>query len=69
MTEHKTETITASAMLQLLTDALGDDGGSQSRIRLYYGKFRTRVGDSEARMLAAVKYLKDLITDNSSKGS
>lgn len=67
MKEHETEMITAPAMLQLLTDLLADDAASQSRIRLDYNRFRARVSDSEARMLAAVKYLKDLITGNRSQ--
>ena len=60
MQEDKTQSITAAALLDLLTDVLADDAGSQSRLRADYGKFRTRVDDSDARMLAAVKFLKDL---------
>lgn len=69
MRDQETETITAPAMLQLLTDLLAHDAASQSRIRLDYNRFRARVSDSEARMLAAVKYLKDLIADKTSKES
>ena len=62
MQEDKTQSITAAALLDLLADVLADDAGSQSRLRADYGKFRTRASDSDARMLAAVKFLKDLIS-------
>ena len=68
MQGQETETITAEALLQLLVDVLDDDVPSKSSIRTDYNRFRRKVSDSEAGMLAAVKHLKRLIANASSKG-
>lgn len=68
MQGQETETITAEALLQLLMDVLADDVPSKSSIRSDYSRFRRRVSDSEAGMLAAFKHLKRLIADSNSKG-
>jgi hypothetical protein len=63
MSQKRKKVVTAEELLRLMTQVLGDE--SRSRIIADYGKFKPRVGDLEARILAALKYLKNLSVEDS----
>lgn len=67
MQGQRKKLINAEEVIRMLTDILGDDPRSKSRIRADYEMFKSRVDDNDARTFAAVKYLKDLIVNNRSK--
>jgi hypothetical protein len=63
--ERHMKMITAAQMLDLLATVLTDDPGSKSRIRADYSKFKPKMTDADARLLASLKYLRSMIDDSS----
>jgi hypothetical protein len=56
--------MTAEQLLNLLTEILGQDAGSKSRIRANYAKFKPKMADSDARLFAAVSFLRRFLDDS-----
>lgn len=55
---------TASEILQILTEILTTNYSMKLRIRNDYDKFKTRMSDTDARQVAAIKYLRSLISND-----
>jgi len=69
MDKQKTGTVTAAQLITLLADILADDTAAKSSIRADYNKFKSKLSDSDARMLTAAKYLRSLIAKGPTKGN
>lgn len=64
MTQMDENMTRAEQLINMMTDILGKDAASKSRVRVAFNKYKTKMNDGDARLFAALTYLRKLLDDN-----